>query len=454
MNYEVCNPYDQRVLGRFSYTGPEAVEAALQRTGAGRERQRTLPAHERAAILRRLASLLEANAEALAALVTAETGKTISDARVELSRAVNTTIASSEAARQQVGEVLDSDAYPPTRGRIGVACWRPVGTVLCITPFNFPINIAMHKLGPAFAAGNAVLFKPAPVNTASARRLTELCYEAGFPEETLQCLLPPLEAMPALVADPRVHAVNFTGGEAAAAAIAAAAGYKKLLLELGGNDALVLMADGDIDGAVAAAINQRFATAGQRCTAAKRVFVQAPVYAAFRDALLAAAGSLRAGDPTDPETFVGPVISAAAADLVEHRLEDAVRRGGRVLLGGGRKGNVIEATVIEDVPDDCDLVREETFGPVLPLRRFDSFDELTTLVNDSPYGLQAGVFTRDLELARRCFDDFEVGTVAINDGPGFRAEHFPFGGVKASGIGREGMSYAMREMSYLKTLVL
>ena len=452
--YRVHNPYNGDLLGEYSYADWPRIYQALATLQQGERTQRGIPAHARAGILRELANLLEQHSEELAALITAETGKTISDARVELVRAINTTVASGEEARQISGEALDSDAYAPTRGRLGVVCWRPLGTVLCITPFNFPVNIAMHKIGPAFAAGNAIMFKPGPLNTGSARLLVQLCHRAGIPEDVLQLCIPDVGDMSALIADPRIAAVNFTGGTAAADAIAAAAGYKKLLLELGGNDPLILMPDGDVQAAVAAAINQRFATAGQRCTAAKRLYIHDEVYDEFREALVTASSRLKIGDPTEQDTFVGPVIHAAAADEIERRIADAVSRGATVALGGVRDGNIIHPTILENVTDDCELMTQETFGPVMPLRRFQVLDDIIPLINDSPFGLQAGVFTQNLAIARRLFEELEVGTVAVNDGPGFRAEHFPFGGVKASGVGREGVKYAIREMSYQKTLVL
>lgn len=452
--YRVHNPWDGSLLGEYAFADATAVADALATLKRGEAQQRRIPAHERAAILEHLAGCLDRERESLAALVTAETGKTLADARVELERAINTTRACAVEARQIDGEALDSDAYPPTRGRIGVVVWRPLGTVLCITPFNFPINIAMHKLGPAFAAGNAILFKPAPQNTASATRLVALCREAGMPEAVLQLCLPDVPEMAALVAHPQVAAINFTGGTATAQAIARAAGFRKLLFELGGNDPLIVMPDADIERAVAAAINQRFATAGQRCTAAKRLYLHSAVYDAFRDALVTATRALVVGDPMDPDTFVGPVISEAAADGICRRIDDALARGARIACGHQRRGALLQPTVIEDVPDDAALVVEETFGPVIPLRRFETLEELIALVNASPYGLQAGVFTQDIGTIRRLFEELDVGLLASNDGPGFRAEHFPFGGVKDSGIGREGVKYAIREMSVRKTLVI
>jgi acyl-CoA reductase-like NAD-dependent aldehyde dehydrogenase len=453
-HYTVLNPWNNELLGEYSYADAAEIAKALATLRRGEAVQRRLPAHARADILRRLAELMREEQEELASLVTAEIGKTISDARVEIERAINTTIASAEEARQISGEALDSDAYPPTRGRIGVVVWRPLGTVLCITPFNFPLNIALHKLGPAFAAGNAILFKPGPQNTGSARRLVELCYAAGMPEETLQLCIPDVPDMAALIAHPQIQAINFTGGTAAARAIARAAGFKKLLLELGGNDPLIIMPDADIDKAVAAAINQRFATAGQRCTAAKRLFVHREVYPRFRDALVARTAQLAVGDPALEATFVGPVINARAADEISERIDDALTRGAVLAFGHQREGNLLSPTILEQVPDDADLVTEETFGPVIPLRSFDSLEEVIELVNASPYGLQAGVFTQNLDTIRHLFEELEVGLLASNDGPGFRAEHFPFGGVKDSGVGREGVKYAIREMSYQKTLVI
>jgi acyl-CoA reductase-like NAD-dependent aldehyde dehydrogenase len=452
--YAVFNPWNNELLGEYHYADAAAIAQTLATLRRGEATQKTLPAHARADILRRLAQLMRARQEELARLVTAEIGKTIADARVELDRAINTTIASAEEARQISGEALDSDAYPPTRGRIGVVVWRPLGTVMCITPFNFPLNIAMHKLGPAFAAGNAILFKPGPQNTASARRLVELCYEAGTPEEVLQLCIPDVPDMPALVAHPQIQAINFTGGTAAARAIAQAAGFKKLLLELGGNDPLIIMPDADVDRAVAAAINQRFATAGQRCTAAKRLFVHRDIYPRFRDALVAKTATLTVGDPALDDTFVGPVINARAADEISMRIDDALTHGAVLAYGHQRQGNLLSPTILEQVPDDAELVVEETFGPVIPLRQFDSLEEVIDLVNASPYGLQAGVFTQNLDTIRHLFEALDVGLLASNDGPGFRAEHFPFGGVKDSGIGREGVKYAIREMSYQKTLVI
>ena len=453
-DYQIINPFTEELIEEYDFDDRDQVEQAIARLVEGRAVQQATPAFERSNILMRLANLLLERKEPLASLITEETGKTISDSRVEVDRAYNTALASALEARAITGEALDSDAFPPQRERIGVVLWKPLGTVLCITPFNFPINIALHKIGPAFAAGNTILFKPGPQNKRSAEYLVELCYLAGMDQSVLQMLIPDIPATSHAVAHREIHAINFTGGTAAANAIAAAAGYKKLLFELGGNDPLIVMPDGDLDAAVNAAINQRFATAGQRCTAAKRLYIHRDVYQEFSDKLLAATAKLKVGDPAQDDTFVGPLINSTAADEVERRIHSAVKAGAKVLFGNHRAGNVLWPTILAEVPDSADLVAEETFGPVMPLRAFTSVDELVALVNDSPFGLQAGVFTRDLFTARQLFNRLDVGLLAVNDGPGFRAEHFPFGGVKESGVGREGVRYAMREMSYQKALVI
>ncbi|WP_317930418.1 sulfoacetaldehyde dehydrogenase SafD [Halioxenophilus sp. WMMB6] len=453
-HYDVRNPYTQEHLGQFNYDDWSSLSVKLELLEQGQQRQRCTTANERANILRKLAGLLEQNAERLAQLITAETGKTISDSRVELTRAINAAIASSEEARQISGECLDSDCFAPARGKLGVVLWRPLGTVLCITPFNFPINIAMHKIGPAFAAGNTILFKSSPQNTASSLLFTELCYQAGMDQQVLQFCMPAFADLDQLNAHPSVNCINFTGSTQVANAIAAVSGYKKLLLELGGNDPLIVMPDGDVEAAVNATINQRFATAGQRCTAAKRVFVHQQVYSEFRNSLLAKTQQLKVGDPMDEQTFVGPVIHQGAAQEVERLVNDAVARGAQVTIGHQYDGALVYPTILEAVPADALLMREELFGPVVPLYAFTELDEIVPIINNSCYGLQAGLFTQNLAVIRQLFEALDVGTLACNDGPGFRTEHFPFGGVKESGTGREGIKYAIREMSFTKTLVI
>ncbi|GAB3481489.1 sulfoacetaldehyde dehydrogenase SafD [Marinomonas epiphytica] len=452
--YTLTNPFNNEDIGTYEFTSWATIEEKLATLKAGQKIQAKTAAFERANVLLKLSELLKEHSEEFAQLITKETGKTISDSRVEMMRAINATIACSEEARQISGEALDSDAYANMGKKMGIVCWRPLGTIFCITPFNFPINIAIHKIGPAYAAGNSVLFKPSPQNTESSLLLVKLCYEAGFSKEILQYCMPELKDLDQLNAHPSVNAINFTGGTAAANAIAAAAGYKKLLLELGGNDPLIIMDDADIQAAVKAAINQRFATAGQRCTAAKRLFVHEAVYEAFRDLLVAESQKLIVGDPTKEDTFIGPVIHQGAANQIREFIEDAINKGATVTMGNQYDGAFVYPTILENVSPDCELMAEEAFGPVMPLYKFSNVDDIVPIINNTAYGLQGGIFTNNLALVKRLFEELDVGTLATNDGPGFRTEHFPFGGVKESGLGREGIKYAIREMSFTKTLVL
>lgn len=452
-SYKIINPYTSEAITEVSYTSESDALKSLELLEKGLTLQKKMAPYERADILSKLANLMKRDREKIAAQITQEMGKTISDSLVEMDRAITTITLSAQEAIRINGEVLNSDAFAPRRDKRGLVEYFPLGIVMCITPFNFPINLSAHKIGPAFAAGNCILFKPGPQNYLSGKMLTDICHEAGMHPETFQMVNPDISVMKTLTKHPSVNCISFTGGVVAAKAIAQNAGLKKLLFELGGNDPLIVMPDGDINLAVKTAINQRFGTAGQRCTASKKIFIHESLYSSFRTKLLAETGKLVIGDPTRDETFVGPVVNSKAADEIMRRLEDAVKSGATVLTGNKREGNIIYPTIIENVKDDCELIKEETFGPVLPLKAFKEIEEVISQLKTSAFGLQAGVFTNDLRVIKRLYEELEVGALAVNDGPGFRAEHFPFGGMKESGMGREGVAYAIREMSALKTLI-
>lgn len=452
--FKAYNPYDNSELGEFKYHSKQEVNQVLDLLEKGRKIVSSMPAYERAERLVNLSKLLREHEEELAQLICKEVGKTISDARVEMKRAQNTAICSSHEARYISGQAIDVAAYPPYKNNMAMVMRKPLGTVLCITPFNFPINLAMHKIGPAFAVGNTIFFKPGPQNYQSGQKLVELCHKAGFPKEAIQFCYPDIPELEEVIAGNRIQCVSFTGGTATADAIARNAGRKKLLFELGGNDPLIVMPDGDVDKAVTTTINQRFATAGQRCTASKRLFIHEDVYNEFRDKLVESSEILKVGDPSLDDTFVGPVVSSHSADIVEARIQEAIKDGATCLLGNKREGNIIYPTILENVKPSSEVICEETFGPVVPLVKFNDLDEVIKIVNSSQYGLQSGVFTNDMRIIKKLFSELEVGALAVNDGPGFRAEHIPFGGVKDSGLGREGVRYAIEEMSFLKTVIL
>jgi acyl-CoA reductase-like NAD-dependent aldehyde dehydrogenase len=451
--YKLINPYSMQEIAEITYTNKEDAFTALALLEKGRSIQKKMAPFERADILAKLAQLMKRDKEKIAAQITQEMGKTLSDSLVEMDRAITTVTLSSQEAIRINGEVLNSDAFAPRRDKRGMVEHFPLGIVFAITPFNFPINLSVHKIGPAFAAGNCILFKPGPQNYLSGKMLTALCHEAGMPIETFQMVNPDVPVMTELTKHNSINCISFTGGVVAAKAIAQNAGLKKLLFELGGNDPLIVMPDGDVKLAVKTAINQRFATAGQRCTASKKVFIHSSLYEEFKSILLEETKKLVIGDPMNPQTFVGPVVNAKAADEIMRRLDQAVEMGAKILTGHKREGNIIYPTVVENLRSQCDLIKEETFGPVIPLLKFTTIDEVIEQLKSSAFGLQAGVFTNDLRTIKLLYEELEVGALAVNDGPGFRAEHFPFGGMKESGMGREGVAYAIREMSAVKTLV-
>jgi acyl-CoA reductase-like NAD-dependent aldehyde dehydrogenase len=451
--YNVTNPFTNQTVATISWTTRDEAFKALELLSIGKRKIAKLTPHERSTILYQLAELMKKNQKKIATQITLEMGKTIGDSLVEMERATNTVFCAAEETRRIHGEVLNSDAYLPKRNKRGMTEHFPLGIIFAITPFNFPINLSVHKIAPAFAAGNAILFKPGPQNILSAKMLVELCYEAGMTQEMIQLINPEIPTMSELIKHPEIQCINFTGGIVAAKAIAANAGYKKLLFELGGNDPLIVMPDADISLAVKTAINQRFGTAGQRCTACKKLFIHESVYEQFKNLLISESQKLTMGDPMDPSVFIGPVVNEKAALEIEKRIQEAIKMGAKLLLGGKREGAIIHPTILENVSETCELVADETFGPVMPLKTFKHIDEVIQTINQSRFGLQSGVFTNDLSIVKKLFDELEVGALAVNDGPGFRAEHFPFGGVKESGIGREGVRYAIEEMSYIKTLI-
>jgi acyl-CoA reductase-like NAD-dependent aldehyde dehydrogenase len=453
-SFDVINPYTQEIYKSFNFSSSEEVDESVDLLKVGLKKYRSYSKHERASILTCLAGLVNSHKDELANLITLEMGKTISDSLIEIDRSANTVLCAADTIRTMTDEVLDSDAYPPKRDKIAIVKRKPIGIVLAITPFNFPINLSVHKIAPAFAAGNTILFKPGPQNYFSAKRLVELCYEAGIPEECLQLCCPDIPVLSELIKSDNIQCISFTGGTQTADAIAKNAGFKKLLFELGGNDPLIVMPDADLDLASTVAINQRFGTAGQRCTASKRVFVHDKVYTKFKTLLLAKSEKIISGDPLKEDTFIGPLVNKSAADKVEKRIHSAVTNGATLLRGGTRVGNIIEPTILENVKLDDELICDETFGPVIPLIKFSDLNTLIEIINSTPFGLQSGVFTNDLTVIKKLYEELDVGALVVNDGPGFRAEHFPFGGVKKSGLGREGVKYAIDEMSTLKTLIM
>lgn len=442
----VCSPYSGAVVGEVPAASPEDVLAAVHRARRAAAAFRESTPAERRALLNALAALVQRDAETIARTICAEMGKTITEARNEVRRAQNTLRLSGDAATFLDGEVMHCAIVAGGADRQAVVTLKPVGVVAAITPFNYPLNLLCHKLGPAIGAGNGVVVKPSPKAPLAADHLVRLTAEAGFPQDLVQIVHGAAEPAIALARAP-IDLLSFTGGPAAGLALKQTSGLVRCLMELGGNDPLFVMPDADIDAATATAIGHRYEIAGQSCAAVKKLYVHDSIANRFTDALLSRVEAVRFGDPADAATVMGPVIDRAAADAVMARIEGSVAQGARVLAGGTREGTLIAPTVLDRVSADAPLIASETFGPVLAMRGFADLDAAVDEVNASAFGLQAGIFTNDHAAIRRLGRRLQVGGLMVNEGPDFRAEHVPFGGIKTSGLGREGVRITMREMS-------
>ena len=448
----VLNPWSAAQVGQVVQSSADDITATVARARIAAAAFRTSTPFERRTLLNRLAELIARDAEPLAQTISAEMGKTITEARGEARRAQNTLRLSGDAATFLDGEVLHCGIVSGGVDRQAVITYVPTGVVAAITPFNYPVNLLCHKLGPAIAAGNAVVAKPSPKAPLAADHLVRLTLEAGFPRDLVQILHGGAEVALGL-ARAKIDLLSFTGGKVAGLALKRASGLVRCLMELGGNDPLIVMPDADLAAAVATAVSQRFEIAGQSCAAVKKLYLHSAIEAEFTDRLLAQVAAHRFGDPALAETQMGPVIDEAAASDLIARLTEAQGQGAKLLAGGVQEAAMVAPTVIADVGLQTRLFATETFGPVLALRRFDTLDQVMAEVNASEFGLQAGIFTNDHAAIRKLGRGLQVGGLMVNEGPDFRAEHVPFGGIKGSGLGREGVRIALREMSETRVLI-
>lgn len=452
---EVRRPWDGSILDDVPRASPEDVERAVVAAVQGAQQARSWPGWERCQTLRRAAALLRERSESFARTISDEEGKTLAESQFEVSRAVETLDLSADEARRIAGEGLPLDGAPGGAGKLGFTLRVPCGVVAAITPFNFPLNLVCHKVGPALAAGNSVLIKPASDTPLSALRLTELLLEAGVPSLVIACVTGPGgQVGQALVADPRVRKVSFTGSQAVGETLIRAAGVKRVTLELGSNSPLIVLPDADLGRVVEATVATGFGNAGQTCISTQRLLVVGSAYNDLLERLTPAVASIRAGDPLDPQTRMGPMIRAADAERVERWIDEAVQGGARVVAGGGRSGALHQATLVTDVSPMTRLCCEELFGPAVAVTRVESLEEAVELANDSRYGLSAGIFTQDINAALRFAEQAESGNIHINWGPGWRADLMPYGGLKQSGLGKEGPRYAVESMTETKTVVV
>lgn len=448
---QVNDPEDGTVIGTVPWATAEDADVAVTAAHAAKAAAKAIPPHERAAILARTAVLVEADAERLARFISTEGIKTIREARREVARCAGTLRLSAQAALVADGNTIPFGQQAGGERRTGYVRREPAGIVVAITPFNDPLNLVAHKIGPAIAAGNAIVLKPHERTPLSALALARHLVDAGLPPGVLQILTGTgAEVGAPLVADPRVRVVSFTGGRATGERIARMAGVKRLSMELGGNCATIVMADADVAQAVEACTSGAFWAAGQNCLHVQRLYIHRDQYGAFKNRFLARAQAYRLGSKRDEATDMGCLIDGAAAARVEAVVRSALAVGATKLTGGERCGTRMPPTVLEGVPADHELVREEVFGPVTMLAPFDTWDEAVAMANAPDYGLQAAVFTNDMALAFDAVERLEAGAVIINDSTDYRLDSMPFGGIKGSGIGREGVEWAVQELSELK----
>lgn len=445
-------PFDGTVVAEVESSSGADVDRAVQSSHRAWPMWRDTPAWRRAEILERIAQGLESRAEQFVEALVFETGKTLADARSEVARSASTMRISAEEARRIEGATIPLDALKAGTGRFGLAIRVPFGVVAAISPFNAPLNLTIHKAGPALAAGNTMVVKPHLHGSAVTLMLAGLCIESGLPAGVLNVVTGGAAVGRALVTHPLVSVVNFTGSTAVGEEVARVAAPRKVLLELGGTGPTIIHGDADLDFALPLSCEGAFALSGQSCVSVQRLYVARPLYADALDRLVDLAGRKRTGNPFDPQTTLGPVIDEASARRIEGWINEAVEQGARRLCGGDRNGAMLGACVLTDVAPTMKVVAEEIFGPVICVLPYDSIDDAFRAANDSPFGLKAGIFTNDLRIVMRAMRELEFGTVNINGPSRTRTDHEPSGGAKRSGWAKEGPRYAIEEMTYLRMI--
>ncbi len=451
----VLNPYDGSEIDTIPKADADDVERALATATRGAAAMRRLTGYERFQILRKASDLLLARADDFARTITLEEGKIIGEARFEVTRAAEILALSAEEAKRLYGEVIPLDGAPGVKTQMGFTLRVPCGVVVGISPFNFPLHLVAHKVGPALAAGNSVVLKPATDTPLSALKLTALLLECGVPADGIQCITGSgKEVGEALCRDARVRKITFTGSRDVGEQICRVAGLKKVTMELGSNSPLIIMPDADLEKVATAVAATGYSNAGQVCISAQRVIPLAPIYQDFLAALRPKVAALTTGDPLDERTKVGPMVREADAKRVEAWIKEAVSAGARLVVGGDRRGAIHSPTVLADVTPQMRVAQSELFGPAVAVTPAPTVDEAIAMANDTNYGLSAGVFTENINTAMRFAREVEAGNIHINWGPQWRADLMPYGGLKESGFGKEGPKYAVQEMSELKMIVL
>jgi acyl-CoA reductase-like NAD-dependent aldehyde dehydrogenase len=451
---EIRSPYDGTPLATVYQGTADHAERAIQSAVRAFGSTRRLPAFERQRVLRSIAQHITSRKEDFARTLAQESGKPLKQARTEVERGIFTFTVAAEETTRIPGEYLSLDWQQFTSGRWGIVRRFPIGPIAGITPFNFPLNLVAHKVAPAIAAGCPIILKPAPQTPLTAFLLAEAVEQAGLPDGAFNVLPLSNEDAGLLVTDDRIKLISFTGSAPVGWDIKRRAGKKKVVLELGGNAGVIVHGDTDLAWAAERCVTGGFSYAGQTCISVQRILVERPAFTKFRDLLIAGVGKLKAGDPMDDTTDLGPLIRESDAIRATQWVQEAVQDGATLLCGGKRRGSVMEPTVLTGTRPDMKVNCQEIFGPVVTLEGYDDFAQALRLINESPYGLQAGVFTRDAARIFQAFEELEVGGVIAGDVPSFRIDHMPYGGVKDSGLGREGLRYAIEDMTEPRLLVM
>jgi len=452
---EVLNPYDGQTVDTVPKASLGDVETALKSASQGTQPMRKLSGFDRFKILKRAAELVEKQLEDLARTITLEEGKILAEARIEVSRAAETLIVSAEEAKRVAGEMVPLDGAPGTGNRMGFTLRVPCGVVLAISPFNFPLNLVAHKVGPAIAAGNSVILKPATDTPLSALKLTAILLEAGLPPSGIQCITGSGgELGKALCSDARVRKITFTGSRDVGEQSCRQVGLKKVTKELGSNAPLIVMPDADLDKVCQAVVATGYSNAGQVCISAQRVLALKPIYAELIERLTPKVKAIRTGNPLDETVAMGPMVREADAMRVESWIHQAEDAGARVIAGGDRQRALHAPTLVVDVRPEMRISCDELFGPAVAVSAATSIEDAIALANDTNYGLAAGIFTGNLDWAMKFAREVDSGNLHINWGPQWRADLMPYGGLKESGFGKEGPKYAVQEMTDVKMVVL
>jgi glyceraldehyde-3-phosphate dehydrogenase (NADP+) len=450
---EVRNPQDDSLISTVPAATKEDALYAVEQAKEGADIIARMPVHERMAVLNRAADWIDEHRETYARTIALEGSKTIREARKEVARCIETIRISAEEARRIHGETIPFDQMPGSENRVGYYYRFPVGVIAAITPFNDPLNLVAHKVGPAIAGGNAIIVKPTSVTPLSAILLAEAFDKAGLPPKVLSVITGSAKDVgQTLVTHPDVRMVSFTGGLSTGEKIARQAGLKKISMELGSNSPVIVLKDADLDEAVASCVSGAFWAAGQNCLGVQRIYIEEAVFEEFKDQFTAKTQKYRVGDKLSELTDMGPMINEKEARRVESWVNEAVEKGASLLCGGKRDGAFYQPTVLTNLPEDCTLAREEVFGPVVTLYPVPDLETAIFEANQVNYGLQAGIFTKDLEKAYRAIREVDVGGIMINDSSDYRIDGMPFGGVKGSGLGREGVRFALEEMTEIKVV--